>query len=133
MIRAIGAEQTVAVRRQVLWPHKPASFCILDEDQHAYHYGVFIDDELVCVASLFADEHQVRLRKFATLETFQGQGIGGEMFQYLLMEAKQKGFEGFWCDARQTAVRFYQKFGLRVVSDTFYKSEVAYVRMQTSF
>lgn len=35
----------------------------------------------------------------------------------------------FWCDARESACRFYQRFGLQTEGERFYKSDVAYFKM----
>ena len=47
------------------------------------------------------------------------------IFAYL----KQAQLSYFWCDARESAIGFYQRFGMQVQGERFYKSEVAYVKM----
>ncbi|MDW2035930.1 GNAT family N-acetyltransferase, partial [Vibrio sp. 665] len=35
----------------------------------------------------------------------------------------------FWCDARESALRIYQKFGLQKEGERFYKSDIPYFKM----
>ncbi|MBO1519798.1 GNAT family N-acetyltransferase [Oceanisphaera pacifica] len=79
---------------------------------------------------MFIDGPSARLRKYATLEEFQGQGIGSAVlnaiFKYL---QRQPQVHYFWCDAREETIGFYQRFGMQVEGERFYKSEQAYVKM----
>ncbi len=117
------------MRHQVLWPHKPPEFTIVPDDETAWHFGAYNDGQLVCVASLFPDGQSIRLRKFATLAEFQGQGIGSQMLSHLLDYAAEHGMTRFWCDARESAMGMYQKFGFAPEGERFFKAEVPYFVM----
>lgn len=125
----LSVEQVLPVRHAVLWPHKPQIFCQLKEDQQGEHFGVELEGQVVCVASVFTNSREVRLRKFATLENFQGRGIGSTVLQYLIGHYQEKGFQYFWFDARETAIAFYQQFGFAKQGSRFYKSDIAYFKM----
>ena len=125
--------ETIPIRHQVLWPTKPPEFCCVEGDEEAWHYGVMLDVGLVSVASLYLSPslggEVARLRKFATLETFQRQGIGSALLTHLLSVASQNGISYFWCDARESAQKFYARFGLLVEGERFYKENVPFVKM----
>ncbi|WP_019616366.1 GNAT family N-acetyltransferase [Psychromonas ossibalaenae] len=125
----VSSVQTLAVRHQVLWPDKSPEFCKVADDDSALHFAVVKNEQIICVASLFPDGKTARLRKFATLAQFQGQGAGRMMLAYILDLLIKKGFLLFWCDARQSACAFYQRFGLTVEGTRFYKSGVPYYKM----
>lgn len=129
ILKNISADETLDIRHRVLWPNKPKAFCQLEDDQNAWHFGGFVEGQLVCVASVFFTQGEARLRKFATLEEFQGLGIGGKMIRHILAELKQSDARLFWCDARTTAMDFYQRFGMGTTSEVFYKEEIPYQRM----
>ena len=129
-ISAIPWQQTIPLRHRVLWPMKPQEFCHVDGDQDAMHFGAFVQDELVCVASVFIESNKARLRKFATLAEFQNQGIGSQMLTKIIESLKTTSADVFWCDARESAVGFYQRFGMNAFGDVFYKENVAYYKMQ---
>ncbi|ART81587.1 GNAT family N-acetyltransferase [Oceanisphaera profunda] len=128
-IRQIDWQQTIPVRHLVLWPDRPPAFSQVENDAAGQHFGGFIDDNLVCVASVFIEGEQARLRKYATLPQFQGQGVGTQVLSAIFAYLKQAKFSYFWCDARESAIGFYQRFGMQVEGERFYKSEVAYVKM----
>jgi len=48
------------------------------------HFGAFVNDELVCVASVYIKSDKARLRTFATKIDYQGQGIGSQMLKFIL-------------------------------------------------
>lgn len=131
-IRIITVEEALPIRHRVLWPSKPLSFCKVDGDEAATHYGIYLNDVLVTIASIYIDNRVARLRKFATLEGFQGRGIGSQLITHVLAELKKTDVEYFWCDARKTAVGFYNKFGLEIQGNEFAKSGVSYFKMGVS-
>ena len=73
-IKQLSATEVLPVRHQVLWPDKPMSFCMVPDDEQATHYGAFIGEQLVCVASIYIQGHEARLRKF-------GMAVEGSEFE----------------------------------------------------
>jgi ribosomal protein S18 acetylase RimI-like enzyme len=132
-IRLITLDEALPIRHRVLWPDKPLSFCKVDGDDTAKHYGTFLNNALVSIASVYIEGRVARLRKFATLENFQGRGAGTQLISHIVAELKQAGIEIFWCDARTTAVGFYKKFGMEVQGAEFIKSGIGYYKMEVSF
>ena len=133
IIQSVSWQQVLPVRHQVLWPDKPESFCRVEGDESAWHLGGFVDDQLVSVASVYYHDNEARLRKFATLPAFQRHGIGTAMLSQLLTQLRSQSVNYFWCDARETAQAFYQRFGMQVEGERFYKGEIPYFRMGLSF
>ena len=125
----LSAQETINIRHLVLWPDKPPDFCALEDDELGLHFGMKVNSELVCVASLLWLGNDVRLRKFATLQAYQGQGIGSQLLVFMLNEMKNKNAVVFFCDARTTAETFYNKFGLQKSGEPFDKSGVKYYKM----
>jgi len=128
-ITSITWQETLPIRHQVLWPNKPISFCQVEGDAQASHYGVFYQQKLVCVASIYINDGSARLIKFATLPSFQKQGIGSKMINHLINELKAQGINYLWFDARMTSLSFYKKFDFKSEGQVFYKSQVAYYKM----
>ena len=83
-IRSILWDEALPIRHEVLWPNKPLQFCKVDGDETAKHYGAYLNDKLVSVASIYMDGRVARLRKFATLAVFQGRGIGSKLINHIL-------------------------------------------------
>ena len=128
-IRRISWEETIPLRHQVLWPNKKIEYCYVEGDQTAWHYGVFELEKLVSVASIFPENKSARLRKFATAENYQGQGIGTAVIKHIISELKSKEVTEFWCDARESAIGFYERFEMRVEGEKFFKGHIPYFKM----
>lgn len=128
----LALEEVLPLRRAVLWPEKPLDFCRVSGDKHAEHFGIKLDDHVVCVASVFLSGREARLRKFATAKEYQGRGMGSKVLQYLIQRYRQKDYQQFWFDAREEAIPFYQKFGFAIHGARFYKSDIAYFKMAKS-
>ncbi len=128
-IRRITSEATLPIRKAVLWPDYPIEASQVDGDDAAQHFGGLKEDHLICVASLFPSETEIRLRKFATLRDHQGKGAGSAMMSHLLSHARQQGFARFWFDARESAIPFYSRFGFETESARFFKRDIPYRRM----
>lgn len=125
----IKPAETLPVRQRVLWPNKPIEFCLVDGDENATHFGAFHNDVLVGVASTYENDDAIRLRKFAVENHLQGKGIGTELLRHILAQARLSKASVFWCDAREDATKFYEKFGLSVSGERFYKSGLPYLKM----
>lgn len=130
--------KTIPIRHRVLWPDKPPEFCHIEGDENALHFGAFLSDStedgfLASVASIYIDGESARLRKFATLPEFQGQGIGSALLAHIITTIKEKGVAHFWCDARATATGFYARFGLEEEGEIFTKSGLPYRKMSIYF
>lgn len=128
-IRRILWKETMPLRHQVLWSDKKIEYCYVEGDETAWHYGVFELDQIVSVASVFLEYKSVRLRKFATAKKYQGKGIGTVVIKHIINELKSKGFTEFWCDARESAIGFYQRFDMRVDGEKFFKGHIPYFKM----
>jgi len=85
LIKEIEADATLDIRHRVLWPDKPREFSLVDGDQSATHYGLFHNDELIGVASVFEIAGSVRLRKFAIDTAYQRRGYGAALLHSFLV------------------------------------------------
>lgn len=130
-VKSISWQETIPIRHSVLWPNEDASYCNVEGDDGAWHFGVLIAGEIHCVASLYIEDKSARLRKFATLQQSQGMGLGSFMLNYLLTKLKASDVNYFWFDARESALEFYSRFGFNIEGSRFYKNDVPYFKMYT--
>lgn len=128
-IRRIQWQETIPLRHAILWPDRPPEFCHVEGDEDGWHFGAYLSGALVAVASAYPDGRGARLRKFATATACQGRGIGTGLLNHILADLRGLGIDYLWCDARETAMGFYRRFGMRPEGDRFYKGEVPYFRM----
>lgn len=128
LIKEISALETFSVRQPVLRPGKNIETCHFDGDnlESTRHFGLFVDGELVGIASLFQsssdlfeEKEQFQLRGMAILENFQKKGIGESLVKYAEENAKSRKGELIWFNAREIAIRFYEKLGYKIIGESF--------------
>jgi GNAT superfamily N-acetyltransferase len=130
IIQSIRYTDTWPIRHQVMWPDEALDYVILSEDEKGLHYGLFIDDRLISVVSLFVDHNEAQFRKFATVSEQQGKGIGTALLTHLMKEVQSMGITRLWCNARTEKASFYQKFGFQKTNQEFSKKGQIYVMME---
>jgi GNAT superfamily N-acetyltransferase len=131
-IRVITWEETIPLRQSVLWPNKPQENCHVDGDIDGLHFGAFIEEALVCVASVYLTSNKARLRKFATDTRHQHHGIGSQVLAHIIQSLKSRQVGHLWCDARESAIDFYKRFGMQTSGERFYKVDVPFFKMEVA-
>jgi GNAT superfamily N-acetyltransferase len=61
----------------------------------------------------------MELRRIYASQEYQGKGVGKELIQAIINEARQRGCDGLWLgvwEKNQRAINFYKKCGFRKVS-----------------
>ncbi len=125
----ISADETLALRQAILRPHQKTHECVFthDTDAESFHLGAFVDKRLIAIASFLKDSHpdlpqpesQFRIRGMATLPEYQRQGIGMALLSEGISRVKQSGATRLWCNARETALGFYQRAGFAIFGERF--------------
>jgi GNAT superfamily N-acetyltransferase len=127
-VKRISGKDTLVLRQQMLRPGKELSDCVFsgDSDEQSFHLGAFVDKKLVSVASFyldsnpaFPDEFQYRLRGMATLPEFQKRGFSQALLKTAFPIIKQNMCKILWCNARVSALGFYEKVGFTIESQEF--------------
>lgn len=118
------------LRHQVMYPELTIDDVKLENDSDGIHFGLFEDNKLITVVSLFQSRNEMQFRKFATLNAFQGMGYGSLMLEYLITFAGEQGCGRLWCNARKNASGFYKKFGFRETTQTFIQNGYDFVIME---
>ncbi|MFZ5966960.1 MAG: GNAT family N-acetyltransferase [Bacillota bacterium] len=126
----INKEDTWEIRHRVMWPDKDISYVKLEDDDAGIHYGLYEDDKLISILSLFIDGDQAQFRKFATLREEQGKGYGSLLLNYVINEAKVLDVKTIWCNARKNKTGYYKKFGLEETKNIFEKGGIQYIIME---
>ncbi|MEH7236826.1 GNAT family N-acetyltransferase [Bacillus sp. JJ1562] len=129
-ITKIDKEKAWEVRHKVMWPDRDFDYIKLEDDDVGNHFGLFEEDKLISVISLFITNKVAQFRKFATLQHEQGRGYGSRLLDYVIKEAENRDLKRIWCNARKNKVDFYKKFGLQETDFTFTKGGKSYVIME---
>lgn len=129
-ILQISPERTLEIRHKVMWPDKSIDYVKLPNDENGEHFGLFTDDKLISVVSLFIENDKAQFRKFATLGDDQGKGYGTILLQEVFRIVQEKGLKTIWCNARVSKINFYMKFGMLATPKRFDKGGIEYVIME---
>ena len=129
-VRRAAPSEVIDVRHAVLRAGRPRSTAFFSGDDHAHtrHWIAKAGDDIIGVVSTMAADFpspnelppdqpipRRQLRGMATLPTWRGKGIG----RSLLSALEQETAEPIWCNARESAVGFYERNGWQVVGEPF--------------
>lgn len=129
-IRRISVEDTLSLRRDVLYPDASLETVKVDQDEDGLHFGVFDGGQLVTVVSLFMGREEAQFRKLATLPAAQGKGYGKAVLAHLVDICRKEKIKLLWCNARDTAVSFYDRLGYVARGNYFIKGGINFIRME---
>ncbi|NRF39969.1 GNAT family N-acetyltransferase [Pedobacter foliorum] len=110
-IEQIRPDLTWRVRHEVMYPDLPFDVIKLANDDDGIHFGLFAGNKLTSVVSLFNKGNIYQFRKFATLAESQGKGYGSLLLNHIINYVKTFDAVKLWCNARVSAIPFYNKFG----------------------
>jgi GNAT superfamily N-acetyltransferase len=130
-IALVQPQEIIDLRHRILrtgLPVETASFPG-DEDIYTLHFGVWHEPrherEIICCATFMLNEFEGRtawqLRGMATDEAYRGFGLGRRLLLYAEMSLSDMLGQVtlLWCNARESAIPFYEKNGWKCVSDLF--------------
>jgi predicted GNAT family N-acyltransferase len=132
-IKNIQASEAWDLRHRVMATNRPFDSIKLPKDDYGLHFGLFHEEKLISVISLFIENDVAQFRKFATEISEQGKGYGSILLNHIIEESIKNNVKNLWCNARMTALGFYEKFGFEAVSETWINHEIEYVKMERRF
>ncbi|MGL2963044.1 GNAT family N-acetyltransferase [Flavobacterium sp. RSB2_4_14] len=133
ILKKITSSETFDVRQPVLRKGKPIESCYFEGDDldTTLHFGVFEDDKILGVISvfdnnnsLFEEKNQAQIRGMAVLENYQGKGFGKKLVVHCEKEMILQNKKLIWFNARVNAVGFYKRMGYTIVGNPFEIKEV---------
>jgi phosphoribosylformimino-5-aminoimidazole carboxamide ribotide isomerase len=129
-IRRIATEDTLELRRDVLYPGETLEAVKVPGDEDGLHFGLFEEAQLVGVVSLFIRRTDAQFRKLAVHPACQGKGYGRMLINELITLCSKHRVPLLWCHARDTAATFYTQFGFTQVGEYFTKGNISFCRME---
>ena len=129
-IEQIRYELTWRIRHEVMYPELPFDAIKLSADPEGIHFGLYVGNQLTSVVSVFHEGDVYQFRKFATLNASQGKGYGSQLLFYIISYVAQEGGLKLWCNARVSAMDFYEKFSFRPKGEYFSEHGIDFVIME---
>ncbi|EIT86394.1 hypothetical protein A374_05501 [Fictibacillus macauensis ZFHKF-1] len=127
-IKEISAEETYALRQEVLRPNQPLQSCQFDGDfdKKTFHLGAFKENQLISIASFYCEvqasiigKQHYRLRGMATKSDFRKEKAGSSLLRYAEQMLNERQADVWWCNARTEVSGYYEKLGLRKQGPVF--------------
>ncbi len=126
-------QQMVKLRDEILRQPLGLSLTVdeLNKEKDDILIGAFDDEKiLACCILTKADNKSLRLRQMAVQNNQQGKGIGASMLNFAEIIARDKGYKKLIMHARETAVRFYEKLGYKLLGDRFTEVTIPHFIME---
>ncbi|WP_181349957.1 GNAT family N-acetyltransferase [Thalassobacillus sp. CUG 92003] len=127
-VRAIDPKDTHKLRQLVLRPNQTIEACEYpgDESPSTFHLGAFENNELIGIASFYFETsdavekgNQYRIRGMAIHPDHRGLRIGTTLIHKANRVLFKEGVDYMWCNARTSALAFYERIGFQQASDVF--------------
>ncbi len=127
-VERVSAQDTLALRQQVLRPHQRRDQTVLpgDDVPGALHLAARQDGAIVAIGSISPDPHphdprdgDWRVRGMAAAPEARGRGHGSAILAGLIAHATQNGARRVWCNARTPARSLYDRAGFVVEGEQF--------------
>lgn len=111
-------KQMIALRYSIL--REPLGLTFSDEELEKEKDHILIaafeeDDMLGCCMLKKVDDKTLQLRQMAVKNNLQGKGIGASIINFAENISRDKGYRCIIMHARDTAIGFYEKFGLSLI------------------
>ncbi len=128
IIKKIPSAETFLGRHPVLRAGKPIESCRFegDDSETTHHFGLYLDQELVGIISLFktsnpvfAEPNQYQIRGMAVLQDQQKKDFGKALILHSEAFCKLQNVDFIWFNARVEAIGFYEKMGYQKKGLTF--------------
>lgn len=127
MVKFIPVDLTLDLRSRILRNGKPLPECTFPTDQveGVFHLAFYVDEEITTIASFFPNNYKdnkelgYQLRGMATDLQYAGKGYGKQLIEFAVEYIKNTNAQYIWCNARSSAIKFYQKIGFELVSEEF--------------
>ena len=115
IIKKISSAETFSVRHPVLRQGKPLESCHFEGDnlETTQHFGLYLDEQLVGIISLFKksnpnflEKYQYQIRGMAVLENHRKKDFGKALILYSEEQCKNQNVDLIWFNARIEASGF---------------------------
>jgi predicted GNAT family N-acyltransferase len=126
-------EQAYAIRRRVFIEEQrvPEEIELDAEDASAFHALAFKDGAPVGTGRMLPHgDGEVKIGRMAVLRELRGTGVGREILNFLMDQARADGCRKAVLHAQLTAEGFYLKSGYKQVGEVFEEAGIAHRLME---
>lgn len=129
-IKQIASDLTWPIRYKVMYPEHNLDFVKLENDNEGIHFGLYYNQKLTGIVSVFNEAEIYQFRKLAILEEAQGLGLGKKLMETIIEYCQIQKGQKLWCNARVNAKNFYKRLGFNETENVFFKDGYDFVIME---
>jgi len=124
-VRTAALSEILQLRHDLLRPGMPLEASRQPQDllPETWHCAAFVEEVAVSCASVsrsdFEGKPAWRLRGMATDPEWQGRGCGALLLREVCRRVFERGDDVLWCNARTSALGFYEKCSFVTVGGEF--------------
>jgi len=97
-------------------------------DEEAIHYLVFADKKPIGTGRRRYTEEGIKLERFAVYKEYRGKNAGAKLMEYILNELLPTD-QKIYMNAQSAVVRYYEKYGFKIVGDRFIEANIEHYKM----
>ncbi|CAL2061338.1 GNAT family N-acetyltransferase [Tenacibaculum sp. 190524A05c] len=125
-VKKITAQDTYPLRIEVLRKNIDLPYEFEgDLDDSTIHVGVYDENQIVCIGTFMENGiddlkgKQYQLRGMASSPEARGKGYGKLLLSFATNELEKLNVDFLWCNAREVAVKFYEKNEFLIIGERF--------------
>lgn len=88
------------------------------------------NEKIIASCQFIVADNKAKMRQVATKKSYQGKGIGRELFLEAEKHFRNNKITEIYCHARVSAVPFYLGLGFEVYSEEFLEVGIEHVKMR---
>lgn len=125
-VKRIDVKDTYPLRQEVLRKNIDLPYQFEgDLNNTTFHLGVFLHEKIVCIGTFMKNSipelkgTQYQLRGMASATDARRKGFGKLLLNVATNELRQREIDFLWCNARSSAVLFYENNEFQQIGDRF--------------
>ena len=100
------------------------------KEKNEWIFACEVEGKIVASCQFILEDGKAKMRQVATAKSFQGKGMGRDLYLFCERELKSEGISEIYCHARKSAIPFYEKMDFIIVSDEFIEVGIPHVKMK---
>ncbi len=102
-------------------------------DEQAWHFVALEENKVLACMLLYPIPDQnntAQLMQMAVESELQRKGLGKQLLDFALNDARSKGIEKVFCHARENALGFYEKLNFNILGEPFEEVGIRHFKME---
>ena len=100
------------------------------KEKNEWIFACEVVGKIVASCQFILEDGKAKMRQVATAKSFQGKGMGRDLYLFCERELKSEGISEIYCHVRKSAIPFYEKMDFIIVSDEFIEVGIPHVKMK---